>query len=110
MLGLVKNIVTCRGLHVTKLTGASSEDWVYKHFGYTLSESHLNTALLLIYSLFSSPLHMHWDSVSTSHLLATDLNAEISTSNHYEVLLFCLQSLWNLGTKNSSGLAPPAYD
>jgi hypothetical protein len=32
-------------------------------------------------------------------------------SNHYEVfLLFLLQSLWNLGTKNSSGLTPPAYD
>jgi hypothetical protein len=32
-----------------------------------------------------------------------------STSNHYNVfLLFRLQSLWNLGTKNSSGLTPPA--
>jgi hypothetical protein len=47
----------------------------------------------------------------TSRLLATDLNTEISTSNHYEVfLLFRLQSLWNLGTKNSSELTPPAYD
>jgi hypothetical protein len=37
------------------------------------------------------------------HLLATDLNTETSASHHYEVLLlFCLQSLWNLGTKNSS--------
>jgi hypothetical protein len=43
-------------------------------------------------------------SVSTSRLLATDLNTEISTSNHYEVfLLLRLQSLRNLGTKNSSG-------
>jgi hypothetical protein len=25
-------------------------------------------------------------------------------------LLFRLQSLWNLGNKNSSGLTPPAYD
>jgi hypothetical protein len=40
-----------------------------------------------------------------------DLNTEISTSDHYKVfLLFHLQSLWNLGTKNSSGLTPPAYD
>jgi hypothetical protein len=38
-----------------------------------------------------------------------DLNTEIGTSNHYEVfLLFRLQSLWNLETKNSSGLTPPA--
>jgi hypothetical protein len=40
-----------------------------------------------------------------------DLNTEISISNHYEVfLLFLLQSLWNLGTKNSPALAPPAYN
>jgi hypothetical protein len=50
-------------------------------------------------------------SVFTSRLLATDLNTEISTSTYYEVfLLFRLQSLWNLRTKNSSGLTPPAYD
>jgi hypothetical protein len=43
--------------------------------------------------------------------MPTDLNTEISTSNHYEAfLLFRLQSLGNLGTKNSSGLIPPAYD
>jgi hypothetical protein len=50
-------------------------------------------------------------SVSTSRFLATDLNTETSTSNHYEVfLLLRLQSLCNLGTKNSSGLIPLAYD
>jgi hypothetical protein len=38
-------------------------------------------------------------SVSTIHLLATDLNTETSTSNHYEVFLpFLVQSPWNLGT------------
>jgi hypothetical protein len=36
-------------------------------------------------------------SVFTSRILATDLNTETSTSNHYEVfLLFHFQSLWNL--------------
>jgi hypothetical protein len=36
-------------------------------------------------------------------VFAADLNTETSTSNHYEVfLLFRLQSLWNLGTKNST--------
>jgi hypothetical protein len=35
-------------------------------------------------------------SVFTSLLLATDLNAETSTSKDYEVLLsFLIQSLWN---------------
>jgi hypothetical protein len=29
-------------------------------------------------------------SVSTSRILATDLNTVTSTSDHYEVLLFCL--------------------
>jgi hypothetical protein len=49
--------------------------------------------------------------VSTSRLLATNFNTGISSSNHFEVfLLFCLQSLWNFGTKYSSGLTPPAYD
>jgi hypothetical protein len=42
-------------------------------------------------------------------LMTTDLNTETNTSNHYEVfLVFHLQTLWNLGTKNSSGLTPPA--
>jgi hypothetical protein len=47
----------------------------------------LNIELSLIYTIYSSPF-----SVFTSRLLATDLNAETSASNHYEVfLLFCLQ-------------------
>jgi hypothetical protein len=34
----------------------------------------------------------------TCRLLATDLNTETRTSNHYEVFLpFFVQSLWNLG-------------
>jgi hypothetical protein len=64
-------------------------------------------------------------SVFTSRILATDLNTETSTSNHYEVFLpFHVQSLWNLGTQlkrllESSSLllacfcrlllTPPAY-
>jgi hypothetical protein len=57
------------------------------------------------HTLQSTVAHALGFSISTSRLLATDLNTEISISNHYEVfLLFRLQSLWNLGTKNSSGL------
>jgi hypothetical protein len=49
--------------------------------------------------------------VFTSRLLATDLNTETCTSNHYETfLLFRLKPVWNLGTKNSSGFTPPAYE
>jgi hypothetical protein len=59
----------------------------------------------------STVAHALGFSVSTSRLLATELNTETSTSIHYEVfLLFRLQSLRHLGTKNSSGLTPPAYD
>jgi hypothetical protein len=39
-------------------------------------------------------------SVFTSRLLATDLNTETSTSNHYEVFFpFLVQSPWKLGTQ-----------
>jgi hypothetical protein len=39
-------------------------------------------------------------SVSTSCLLAMDLNTETITSNHYEAFLpFIIQSPWNLGTQ-----------
>jgi hypothetical protein len=41
-------------------------------------------------------------SVSTSRLLATDLNTETITSNHYEVFLsFFLQSPWTADSLNS---------
>jgi hypothetical protein len=42
-------------------------------------------------------------SISTSRLLATDLNTEINTSDHYEVFLrFLVQSPWNLGSQLKS--------
>jgi hypothetical protein len=45
-------------------------------------------------------------SVFTSRLLATDLNTETSTSNHYEVFLpFLVQSSWNLRTQLKLSLA-----
>jgi hypothetical protein len=31
------NIVTCRGLRVMIMTGYSSSDWIYWHFGYEFS-------------------------------------------------------------------------
>jgi hypothetical protein len=31
------NNVTCRVVRVTKITGSSSDDWIYYHLGYSLS-------------------------------------------------------------------------
>jgi hypothetical protein len=59
-------IVTCRRVLVTVITRSSSDDWIYWHFGYNLSQIQLiqlvltsHTALSLIYTLSSSPLHTH---------------------------------------------------
>jgi hypothetical protein len=81
----------------------------------TLVTSSLNTlkysAMAELHNLQFTVAHALGFSVSTSRLLTTVFNTETSTSNHYKVfLLFRLQSLWNLGTKTSSGLTPPAYD
>jgi hypothetical protein len=44
--------------------------------------------------------------VFTSRLLATDLNTETITSNHYEVFLaFLIQSFWNLETQLKTPLS-----
>jgi hypothetical protein len=77
----------------------------------TLAFNTGHTALSLIYTFQFTVAHALGFSVSTIRLVAMYLNTETSASNHYGVsLLFRLQSLWNLGTKNSSGLTPPAYD
>jgi hypothetical protein len=33
----VINIVTCRVVRMTIMTGSSSDDWIYWHFGYKFS-------------------------------------------------------------------------
>jgi hypothetical protein len=43
---------------MTIITGSSSDDWIYWHFGYSLSIA-INTALSMIYTIYSSPLHTH---------------------------------------------------
>jgi uncharacterized metal-binding protein len=35
---LLLHIVVCTGVHVTKITGSRSDDWIYWHFGYNLSQ------------------------------------------------------------------------
>jgi hypothetical protein len=81
-------------------------DWMneFKSPNYTYLQRHR-----YLHIFQSTVAHALGFSVSTSRLLVTDLNREISTSNHYEVfLLFRLQSLWNLGAKNSSRLIATA--
>jgi hypothetical protein len=37
MIVVEYNTATCMGVGVTKITGSSSDDWIYWHFGYSLS-------------------------------------------------------------------------
>jgi hypothetical protein len=62
------------------------------------------SAIADLHNLQFTVAHALGLSVSTSCLLATDLNTETSTSNHYEVFLpFLVQLPWNFGnsSKNS---------
>jgi hypothetical protein len=70
------------------MTGPSSYDWILlarwlQSLLITLSYN----AIAILYSLQFTVAHALGYSVSTSRLLATDLNTETSTSNHYEVFL-----------------------
>jgi hypothetical protein len=56
------------------------------------------SAIAILHNLEFTVAHALGFSVFTRRLLATDLNTETSTSNHYEVILpFLVQSPWNLG-------------
>jgi hypothetical protein len=50
----------------------------------------INTVLSLIYTIHSPPLYALGFSISTSRLLAMDLNTGTRISNHYEVFLSSL--------------------
>jgi hypothetical protein len=81
---------------------------VISSLNYTIT---LNYAIADLHTFQGIVVHTLGLSVFTSRHLATDLNTETNISHHYEVfLLFRLQTLWNLGTKNSIRLTPPAYD
>jgi hypothetical protein len=61
---------------------------------------HYYSAMADSHTLQPTVAHALVSSVSTSRLLATDLNTEISSPNHYEVFLsFLVQSSWNLRTQ-----------
>jgi hypothetical protein len=52
-------IVTCPGVRMTNINGSGSDDWIYLPFLVTLRLLTINTALSLIYTVYSSPLHTH---------------------------------------------------
>jgi hypothetical protein len=84
------------GVHMTIMTGSSSDDWILlavwlQPLVITLTYS----AITIPHTLQSTVAHALGFSVSTSGLLATGLNTETNTSNHYEVFLSLLQSPWN---------------
>jgi hypothetical protein len=73
----------------------------------TISLSHTYySAITELHTFQFTVAHALGFSVSTSHLLAVDLNTETSTPNHYEVILqFLVQSLWNLETQLKTPLS-----
>jgi hypothetical protein len=79
------------------MTGSSSDDWILLALGLLSLLITLNyTAIPILHTLQFTVAHALGISVSTSLLLATDLNTETSTSNHYEVFLsLLLLSPWN---------------
>jgi hypothetical protein len=84
---------------VTKITGSSSDDWTVTSVTSSLNYNYYS-AIADLHNLQFTVAHALGFSVSTSRLLATDLNTETSTSNYYEVFLpFLVQSPWNLGTQ-----------
>jgi hypothetical protein len=70
---------------VTKITGSSSGDWIYWHFGYSYFNYNQYNTLADLHTLQFTVAHTLGLSVPSSRLLVTDLNTETITSNHYEV-------------------------
>jgi hypothetical protein len=64
-------------------TGSSSDDWILLALWFTTARNYtyIHGALSLVHTRYSPPLHTHWDSVSTSRLLATGLNT-VTTSTY----------------------------
>jgi hypothetical protein len=93
-----QHTATCRVLHVTKMTGSSLDDWIFlalwlQPLLITLKYKQYR-AIIDLHTFHFTIAHALGFSLSTSCLLATDLNTETITSNHYAVvLLFRLQSL-----------------
>jgi hypothetical protein len=72
---------------VTKITGSRSDDWIYwRFFTITLNYKPYN-AIADLHTFQFIVVHALGFSVSNSRILATDLNKETITLNHYKVFL-----------------------
>jgi hypothetical protein len=86
----------CTGGTRDEMMGSSSDDWILLALLLQpLVITLIHSAIAIPHILQSTAAHALGFSVSTSRLLATGLNSETSTSNHYEVFLSLLVSLWN---------------
>jgi hypothetical protein len=69
---------------VTVMTGSSSDDWILLVLRLQVLLITLNyNAMAILHNLQFTVEHALVFSVSTSRLLATDLNTETGTSTHY---------------------------
>jgi hypothetical protein len=76
------------------ITGSGLVDWIHSClFTSTLSYNQCSAIADLHIFQFTAA-HALGLSVSTSRILATDLNTETITSNHYEVLSFSSSNTW----------------
>jgi hypothetical protein len=86
MGGALKYIVTYWVVHATNKTGSSSDDWIYKQLVthpllITLTyKSH--SSLADLHHLQTTVAHALGFFLSTSHLLATDLDTQTATVSH----------------------------
>jgi hypothetical protein len=74
------------GVPRDEITGSGSDDWIYWH-SVTISLNY-KQAISDLHNLLFTVAHTLGFSVSTSRILATDLNTGKITSNHYEVFFY----------------------
>jgi hypothetical protein len=82
-----------RGYAWRIITSSGSDDWIYWCF-YTVTLSYNQySAIADLHTLQFTVAHALGFSVSTSHILATDLNTGTITSNHYENTCYVLSRI-----------------
>jgi hypothetical protein len=86
IVSVLISIVTCRLVHATNKTGSSSDDWIYEQL---VTHVHLITRTYRQYSAIAdlhylqhTVAHALGFSLSTSRLLATDLDTQTTTVSH----------------------------
>jgi hypothetical protein len=77
----------CRRVHIIKIMGSSSDDWIYQHFSYIFLNYNQYSAIADLHTFQFTIAHTLGLPVFACCLLAMDLNTETITSNYYEVFL-----------------------